>query len=461
MASKIPNRVSGFPEWTPEVRRIEMHWIDIMRQTFESYGFASIEPASVEEVSVIEAKGDDVDKEIYALTRLNATEEEKSSKKDPRLALHFDLTVPMARYVAQNYNDLTFPFKRYQIQKAWRGERPQEGRFREFLQADIDIVDNNNLSQSFDAELPRILFKIFSKIGVDNLETNINNRKIIQGFYTGLGVEDTMTAIRIVDKIDKITPAGVKKLLQEELSLSDEICEKILSLATIQTTDSSFVEKVKALGISNEILDEGLEELKAVMDQLADLPKGSVVANMSIARGLDYYTGTVYEGRFKDYPDFPTIFAGGRYENLVGTYLNKPLPGVGLSIGVTRILSKMLGENRLNILEQSPTDVLIIRFDGDDITEITQKAEQLRDRGYNVEVYHEAAKMKNQIRYADRKSIPYILFPSNENQEADEIKNLKTGDQVAVDLSSWGPDVVDGYRTRLCVSETVSVKDKE
>lgn len=460
MASKIPNRVSGFPEWTPEVRRIEMHWLDIMRQTFESYGFASIEPASVEEVSVIEAKGDDVDKEIYALTRLNADPDEKSSKKDPRLALHFDLTVPMARYVAQNYNDLTFPFKRYQIQKAWRGERPQEGRFREFIQADIDIIDNNSVSKTFDSEFPRILYKVFSKMGLDNLETNINNRKIIQGFYSGLGIDDTMSAIRIVDKIDKISPEGVATLLRNEMGLEDHVIDKILALATIKTFDASFADKVRALGITNDILEDGLNDLASVMESLSDLPEGSICANMSIARGLDYYTGIVYEGRFKDYPDFPTIFAGGRYENLVGSYLNKPLPGVGISIGVTRILSKMLGEGRLNILEQSPTDILVIRFDGDDLAMITQKAEALRDRGYNVEVYHETAKMKNQIRYADRKSIPYILFPSNENQEADEIKNLKTGEQEPVDLSTWEPDKIDGYRTRFCVSETVSIKEK-
>lgn len=462
MAKKVPGRVSGFPEWLPEVRRIEQHWLDIARQVFESHGFASIEPASVEEVSVIEAKGEDVDKEIYALSRLNADPNERASKKDPRLALHFDLTVPMARYVAQNYNDLTFPFKRYQIQKAWRGERPQEGRFREFTQADIDIIDNNTLSKSFDSEMPRILFKIFDRIGLKNIQTNINNRKIIQGYYEGLGIEDRMSAIRIVDKIDKIGGDGVAKLLIEELGCTSDQAEACLKLATIKTHDDSFADQVRALGIKNEMLEEGLDELSTVMRALSDLPRGSVTANLSIARGLDYYTGIVYEGRFLDYPDFPTIYAGGRYENLVGSYLNRDLPGVGISIGITRILSKMLSEGRLNILEQSPSDVLLIRFEDSDEAELTAKAEMLRDKGLNVEIYHEAAKLGNQIKYADRKSIPYVLFIASEKQAHDEIKDITSGEQKVVNLADWMPDhEKDNYRTRFCPSETVSILDTQ
>lgn len=253
--AKLPKVVSGFPEWLPEARRIEQQWLDIARKIFESYGYASINPSSVEEVSVISAKGDDVDKEIYALHRLKADDNEK---KDARLALHFDMTVPMTRYVAQNYNNLTFPFKRYQIQRAWRGERPQEGRYREFTQADIDVIDNDNVSLHFDAEMPKLVHKILSAIGLDEVRTHINNRKILQGYYEGLEIEEPTKVISIVDKIDKIGPDGVSKLLQSDLGFSEALAQRCLDLAKIKTFDSSFVEQVKALGVSNPMLDLSL-----------------------------------------------------------------------------------------------------------------------------------------------------------------------------------------------------------
>jgi histidyl-tRNA synthetase len=454
MANNIPKPVSGFPEWLPEARRVEQQWIDIIRQVFESYGFASIEPASVEEVSVISAKGEDVDKEIYALRRLNG--EQKSD--DARLALHFDLTVPMARYVAQNYQKLDFPFKRYQIQKAWRGERPQEGRYREFTQADIDVVDNDRVSPYFDAEIPRIIYKIFKKIGLSNIQTNINNRKIIHGYYSGLGIDDPMQVIRIIDKIDKIRPEGVKSMLVSQLNLSDEMAERCLRLAQIRTEDTSFIQRIIALGVENSLLDEGISELKYVFDSLSDLPYGTVVANLSIARGLDYYTGTVYEGKFGDYPDFPTIYAGGRYENLVGSYLNKQLPGVGISIGITRIFGKLLKENRIVLGEKCPTDVLIIQTPGSDSATIMNKAEALRERGINVEVYPESAKVGNQVRYASRKGISYVLFPSTATQVNDEVKYLRSGEQFSINIDTWDPnDFSETYKSVITPSPKRSI----
>lgn len=427
--SKIPTRISGFPEWLPEARRVEQQWLDSVRQVFESHGYASIEPSSVEDISVIAAKGDDVDKEIYGLNRLKATENEKN---EPKIALHFDLTVPMARYVSQNFNDLTFPFKRYQIQRAWRGERPQEGRYREFTQADIDVIDNGEISLYFDAEMPRVVHKILSKIGIPDIRTHINNRKILQGYYEGLGINEPMRAISIVDKIDKIGADGVAQTLEREMGLNKTVIEKCLKLAAIKTFDSSFVEKILELGIKNELLDTGLSELKYVMDSLSDLPEGSVCADFSIARGLDYYTGTVYEGKFIDYPQFPTIFAGGRYDNLVGMFLNKKLPGVGISIGLTRIFGKMLKEGRIDCAEKSPTTLLIINSEGNNMQTLSSKAEQLRARNINVEVYHDGNdKTHKQIRYADRKGIPYVLFVS---EGKDEIKALSSGEQLEVDL---------------------------
>lgn len=454
--AKLPKVVSGFPEWLPEARRIEQQWLDIARQIFESYGYASINPSSVEEVSVISAKGDDVDKEIYALHRLKADDNEK---KDARLALHFDMTVPMTRYVAQNYNNLTFPFKRYQMQRAWRGERPQEGRYREFTQADIDVIDNDSVSLHFDAEMPKLVHKILSAIGLDEVRTHINNRKILQGYYEGLDISEPTKVISIVDKIDKIGPDGVSKLLQSDLGLSEALAQRCLDLAKIKTFDSSFVEQVKALGVSNPMLDEGLEELKFVMDSAATVQTGKVCADLSIARGLDYYTGTVYEGKLADYPDFPTVFAGGRYDNLVGMFLKKKLPGVGISIGFTRIFGKMLKEGRLDLAEKSPTNVLVINEHDSDVASLNAKAEALRDRGINVEVFHDSkVKTAKQIRYADRKGIAYVLFSGNgEAGDVDNMKHIQSGEQVEVDLNSWEP-ADRGYQTRILPSPKKSIK---
>ncbi|MCK5546188.1 MAG: ATP phosphoribosyltransferase regulatory subunit, partial [Rhodospirillaceae bacterium] len=298
-----PRPISGYPEWLPEERIVELGWIDEIRAVFESYGFASIETPSVEEVDVLTAKGGDADKEIYTIKRLH---EDPDAKSEARVALHYDMTVPLARYVAQHYGDLVYPFKRYQIQKAWRGERPQEGRFREFLQCDIDVIDNDNLSIEFDAEMPAIAYEIFQRLNIGNVTININNRKILQGFYSGLGLENVTQVIRVVDKMDKIGPDGVAKLLSNELGLDDAMVGKCLSLAEIKTSDSGFVDKVTALGVKNETLDEGLRELEFVMNALSHIPPGVVFADLSIARGFDYYTGTVYESKLADYPDFPS-----------------------------------------------------------------------------------------------------------------------------------------------------------
>ena len=438
MVKKIYNGpASGFPEFLPELRRVEQNWLDVIRKVFESYGYTSIETSAVELVSTIIAKGDDVDKEIYTLGRLN-NDAENLKQNTSQLALHFDLTIPLARYVSQNYNDLTFPFKRYQMQKVWRGERAQEGRYREFLQCDIDVIDNNVVSHNFDAEMPKLIHKIMNQLGINDIQTHINNRKIIQGYYTGIGITDTLKVIRIIDKIEKIGKEEVLKLLTSQAGLSVEIANKCIELAEIQTNDTSFVEKILNLGVSNVMLNEGIEELRNLMNNFTDLPKNSVIANLSIARGLDYYTGTVFEGRFVNYNDSTAIFAGGRYENLVGDYLNKSLPGVGISIGLTRILLKLLKENRLNIDKKSPTDILVINFTDSNYQELCKKAELLRDNNINVEVYHDnTKKISTQIQYAVKKGIKYILLISKQQSE---IKNLETFEQYIVsDLTKWQP----------------------
>ncbi len=430
-----PKPISGFPEWLPEQRAVELAWIDHIRAVFESYGFVNIETPAVEAVEILAAKGGDTDKEIYALRRLQGEESEPA-----RMALHYDLTVPLARYVATHYNDLTFPFKRYQIQKAWRGERPQEGRFREFLQCDVDVIDNEELSIEFDAELPAIIFEIVDGLKIGPVAIHINNRKILQGFYRGLGVPDQVAAIRIVDKLDKIGPDNVAKLLREELGLSAPIAGQCLALAEIKTVDTSFVTRVQELGITNETLEEGLQELELVMDRLSHLPQGAVLADLAIARGFDYYTGTVYEGKLKDYPDYPTVFAGGRYRDLVGSYLNRKLPGVGISIGLTRIIAKLFKENRLQLGRRSPSHVLVAVLPGADMAKAREVGRTLRRRGINTEVYHQPAKLAKQIKYADRKQIPYVWFPASDEQPDHQVKALSSGKQISVDLADWRPE---------------------
>ena len=449
---KIKGPLSGFPEFLPELRRVELQWLDTIRQTFESYGFASIESAAAEKVATIEAKGEDVDKEIYALERLNSRQAKSSSSK---AALHFDLTVPLARYVSQNFNELTFPFKRYQIQKVWRGERPQEGRYREFTQCDIDVVDQQQVALLFDAEIPKMIHKVFAKLGVDDIQTHLNNRKIIQGYYMGVGIEDPIQAIRIIDKIDKIGADAVAQLLMDELQLSRSVVDQCLALAQIKTTDCSFIEQIKALGIENEMLTQGLEELEFVMQNLSQVAAGSVCANMSISRGLDYYTGTVYEGKFTSYPDFPTIYAGGRYDNLVGQFFKQKVPGVGMSIGLTRTLLKLYKENRIQLAEQTPTDLLVLNQINNDLSHLIQVAEGLRDRGVNVEVFHVAKKKtKQQIQYANKKGIRYILFV---NEQDMQVKDLMTGTQQAFDAEQWFPDRTQSYQTQIIPSHKNSI----
>lgn len=435
-----PRPVSGFLEWLPEVRLVEQRWLDNIREAFEAYGFASIETPSVEEIEVLAAKGGDADKEIYGLRRLAAEPGEEDDKTGGgRLALHYDLTVPLARYVAQHFGDLVFPFKRYQIQRCWRGERPQEGRLREFMQCDIDVIDMDEVSLHFDAEIPEMTLDVLSRLDIGPVRLHINNRKILQGFYQGLGIEDVVGAIRIADKMDKIGEDGVLEGLVGELDIPPVVARKCVELASIKSDNTGFAEQVRAFGIDNDLLEAGLEELTFVMLELAHLEKGSVFADMSIARGFDYYTGTVYEGKLVNYPDFPTVCAGGRYDNLVGSYSRQKLPGVGISIGFSRIFSKLVKEGRIEVGAKCPTAVMVACLPGSSRTDLAVTSRKLRERGIKVEMYHEAKSVKAQMKYASRKGIPYVWFPANSEQPDHEVKNMDTGEQAVADLETWMP----------------------
>ena len=437
MSSQKPYRprpISGFPEWLPEQRAIELKWIDSIRQHFERHGFCSIETPSVETLDVLLAKGE-TEKEIYTINRLQADDHTDGA----RLALHYDLTVPFARYVAQHFNELVFPFKRYQIQRCWRGERPQAGRYREFCQCDIDIVDVERASLHFDAEIPTIVYDALRSLEVTDFYIGISNRKILHGYYQGLGIDDVASVIRIVDKYDKIGQEGVLTMLQSQLGQSEKLSRQCTEIAHIRTPDMTFVDAVKALGVQSNLLDQGLDELAFLMDQLDDLPRGVILADMAIARGWDYYTGTVYEGWLNEFPSIGTIVAGGRYDDLASSFIKKKLPGVRITIGLTRILGALLPENRLESGPKCPTHVLVILPNEEQRKNVVHTANLLRQRGFNTETYHEPAKLSHQLRYASKKGIPYVWFPPFDENGDHEVKDMVSRAQVSANPETWTP----------------------
>jgi len=431
-----PRPVSGYPELLPEFRAVELDWLDKIRSVFESYGFGSIETPAVEELDVLLAKGD-TDKEIYTLKRLQADEDDAS---DARLALHFDLTIPFARYTAQHFNELTFPFKRYQMQKSWRGERPQKGRFREFYQCDIDVINIDVLPLHFDAEIPAVMFKAYEALDIGAVQLRLSNRKILMGYLTGLGISDLTTTTRTLDKLDKIGADAVIEILTTTVGLTSDIADKALKLAEIKCSDTSFVEQVQALNISDDLLAEGLNELKYVVDNLSHLPAGSVMVDLSIVRGFDYYTGTVLEAYLIDHPEFGAIGAGGRYDDLAGSFINKKLPGIGISIGLTRLFSVLHEHGKITATRKCPTDILVALPSDDQRPLAMETANRLRSRGFNVELFHNSTKIKKQLAYAEKKGIPYVWFPPFEDGQAHEIKNMETHEQKHSDPNIWEPE---------------------
>lgn len=429
--------ISGFPEYLPAERIVEQHFLDVIRETFELHGYPSIETRAVEPVDRLLGKGGDADKEIYAVSRLAADEGEGS---EAELGLHFDLTVPFARYVLENAGKLSFPFRRYQIQKVWRGERPQEGRYREFTQADIDVVDVGELSSHYEAEIPLVMAEIFQKLPIGRMTIQVNNRKIPEGFYRGIGIEDVAGTLRIVDKLDKIGPEKVRAML-EEAGRTTEQAEQCLALAAIRTEDLGFVEQVRALGVQHPTLDEGLEALSRVIQTGMDNAPGAMVADLKIARGLDYYTGTVYESQLEGHESWGSFCSGGRYDALASdgrtTY-----PGVGISIGVSRLLGLLLGKGLLTASRSTPACVLVAVNDEAGRPTSTRIATALRARGIACEVAPKPAKFGKQIRYAERRGVPYVWFPSA-GESGDQVKDIRSGDQVDAEAGSWQPPAED------------------
>jgi histidyl-tRNA synthetase len=437
-----PKPVSGFPEWLPEERLVEQKWYDHIRRVFESYGFCSIETPSVEEIDVLLAKGE-VDKEIYVLERLHKEEEDS---KDARLALHFDQTVPFARYTAQHFNELVFPFKRYQMQRVWRGERPQMGRMREFTQCDIDIINVDNLPLAFDAEIPAVIYEVLDGLNIGRVQLRISNRKILLGLLSAMGIDDPTPITRAIDKLDKIGEQEVYADLLE-LGVKDEQLEKIIDLANIKASPETFsgdiddfVQKHHLLEPKENFIElhEGINQLVSVLDNLSHLPEDAVVADLSIVRGLDYYTGTVYETQLLDVPEFTgSVCSGGRYDDLASQYINKKLPGVGISIGFSRLFD-VIRQSRPDLMgigPKSSTDILLYTEDTALAGVANTTAQTLRQRGLNVDHYHTVKKWDKHFKYAEKKQIPYIWYVKGEN--AHEVKVMESGDQQSADPSTW------------------------
>jgi histidyl-tRNA synthetase len=437
--------LSGFPEWLPQERLVELHVLDTLRKTFELHGFSSIETRAVETVGQLLRKGE-IDKEVYGLSRLQDDEGEaakqgSSDKSDPNaLALHFDLTVPFARYVVENAGYLAFPFRRYQIQKVWRGERPQEGRAREFTQADIDVVGDGELPFRYDVEIALVIAEALSALPIPDFRLRINNRKLAEGFYRGIGLTDTAGVLRSIDKLEKIGADKVAGLLKSELGATDEQAALALQLATIRTEDTSFVEQVRALGVKDDLLEEGLSELQQVIEAAVQRAPGKVVADLSIARGLDYYTGTVVETVLVGHEQLGSICSGGRYDALASKG-NRKFPGVGLSIGVTRLVSRILNQELATASRAVPTAVLVALNSDDSWSAAQDIAAQLRGRGIATEVAAKAEKFGKQIKFADRRGIPFVWFTDDDGKH--QVKDIRSGEQVDADPTTWTPPEED------------------
>ena len=440
-----PAAMSGFPEFLPAQRTVELAVIDALTRTFELHGFASIETRAVEPLEQLLSKGE-TSKEVYVLRRLQAGDD---APGDEGLGLHFDLTVPFARYVVENAGKLEFPFRRYQVQKVWRGERPQEGRYREFTQADIDIVGRDTLGFHHDVEVARVMAEAMAALPVPRLTLQVNNRKLIQGFYAGIGANDIDAVMRVIDKLDKLPAETIAKMLVDEAGLTDEQAAQCLQLAEIRTTDTSFAERVRALGVESELLDQGLSELTAVIEGCAPVSgdRVQVVADLRIARGLDYYTGTVFETLMEGYESLGSICSGGRYDSLA-TDGKTTYPGVGISLGVSRMLVPLLSSGRLTASRSVPSAVMVALVDEGSRPQSDDIANRLRARGIPTEVAPAPQRFGKQIRTAERRGIPFVWFPGapgdgDTEGRPDQVKDIRSGDQVDADPDTWTPPAED------------------
>ena len=434
-----PRTLSGFMELLPQKQARLEKMMQVLRETYSRFGFAALDTPAIEDAQILLAKGGgETEKQIY-----------RFQKGDSDLALRFDLTVPLAKYVALHYNDLAFPFRRYQISKVYRGERAQRGRFREFYQADIDIIGDGKLDILNEAEIPAIIYKVFRGFGLNRFQIRVNNRKILNGFYAMLGLsEQSGEIMRTVDKLDKIGSEKVRGLLLETCGVSADQADEILRFISITGTNSEVLAALEAYLGRNEIFDQGFSELTAVTKNLAafGVPEANFAVDLTIARGLDYYTGTVYETTLLDHPEIGSVCSGGRYDNLAGYYIDKALPGVGISIGLTRLFYVLDEQGLLNEkLPSAPADALILPMTADPAPAIAL-AEELRSAGIRVQLYGEQKKFKQKMSYCNKLGVPYAVLLGEDEIAAGKcsVKDMTSGNQVTVTPAEAAAYILEG-----------------
>ena len=425
MAKMTPRTLSGFMELLPQPQQQMERMMQILRETYALYGFTPLDTPIIEASEVLLAKGGgETEKQIYRI-----------QKGDADLALRFDLTVPLAKYVALHGGELSFPFRRYQIGKVYRGERAQRGRFREFYQADIDVIGDGKLDITNEAEIPSIIYQTFTRLGLKRFQIRVNNRKILNGFYAMLGLTEQSGAImRTVDKLDKIGPDKVRELLLSDCGLREDQAAEILKFIAITGSNAEVLAALEGYMGRHELFDTGLSELKTVVKYLADfgVPEENFAVDLTIARGLDYYTGTVYETTLLDHPEIGSVCSGGRYDNLAEYYTDRQLPGVGISIGLTRLFYVLGEQGMLNPdLPTAPADVLVLPMT-EDLAPAISLSTRLRGAGVRTQLYTEQKKFKAKMNYADKIGVPYVIFLGDDEIAAGVVacKDMKTGEQT-------------------------------
>ena len=422
-----PRTLSGFMELLPQQQMQMDRIMETVRSVYALYGFTALDTPIIEASEILLAKGGgETEKQIYRFT-----------KGDSDLSLRFDLTVPLAKYVALHYSELSFPFRRFQVGKVYRGERAQRGRFRESYQADIDVIGDESLDIANDAEIPAIIYTLFSRLGLKRFQIRINNRKILNGFYAILGLsEKSGDIMRTVDKIEKSGADMVRAILVDDYAISDEAAGEVLRFIAIRGTNAEVLAALEQYRGKNELFDEGLNELSTVVRYLGGfgIPEENFAVDLTIARGLDYYTGTVYETTLLDHPEIGSVCSGGRYDNLAEYYTSKQLPGVGISIGLTRLFYVLGEQGMLNPdVPTAPADALILPMT-EDISAAVALATQLRAAGLRTQLYTEPKKFKARMNYADRLGVPFVLFLGDDEIKDGvvSVKNMKSGEQVKV-----------------------------
>ena len=443
MATVTPRTLSGFMELLPAQQQQLERMMDILRTTYSRYGFTPLDTPVIEASEVLLAKGGgETEKQIY-----------RFQKGDADLALRFDLTVPLAKYVALHGNDLAFPFRRYQIGKVYRGERAQRGRFREFYQADIDIIGDGKLDITNEAEIPSIIYQTFTALGLTRFQIRVNNRKILNGFYAMLGLTDRSGDImRTVDKLDKIGPHKVRACLMDDVGLTADQAEEIMHFISITGSNDQVLSALEGYRSRHELFDQGLDELTTVTRYLAafGVPEVNFAVDLTIARGLDYYTGTVYETTLLDYPEIGSVCSGGRYDNLAEYYTDRQLPGVGISIGLTRLFYVLGEQGILNpSLPTAPADVLILPMT-QDLTPAIQLATRLRGAGVRTQLYTEQKKFKAKMNYADKLGVPYVVFLGDDEIAAGLVacKDMTSGEQTKLPFDATLSRIQEGLSQR-------------